>query len=61
MSSYESSVSVLAERETNSLVLVFDGQEYIIEQDHAGDFLSAVYDACVLIKAVEFINKRAMH
>ena len=60
MSAYESNVSVYAEQDTKSLILVFDGQEYIIDQDHAGDFLNAVFDACVLIKAVEFMNKKGL-
>jgi len=61
MSSYESNVSVLAELETNSLLLVLDGQEFVIDQDSAGDFLNAVYDACELIGAIEYINKKGLH
>lgn len=61
MSSYESNVSVLAETGTNNLILVLDGQEFVIDQDSAGDFLNAVYDACELIGAIEYLHKKDLH
>lgn len=61
MSSYESSVSVLAELETNSIILVLDGQEFVIDQESASDFINAVFDAGELIGAIEYVNKKGLH
>lgn len=61
MSSYDSNVSVYAEMETGSLVLVLDGQEFVIDRENVADFIGAIFDVGLAVGVVENINKKGLH